>query len=807
MHTPPRITAVLGPTNTGKTHFAIERMLGHHSGMIGLPLRLLAREVYDRVVAQKGAKIVALITGEEKIVPAHARYFICTVEAMPLERPVDCLVIDEIQLASHPERGHVFTDRLLHARGLAETIFLGAETMKPVIAALVPGVEIVTRPRLSSLTYSGYKKPARLPARSAIVAFSAAEVYRIAEFIRQHRGGTAVVLGALSPRTRNAQVDLFERGEVDYLVATDAIGMGLNLDIAHVAFARDSKFDGRNGRRLWPEEVAQIAGRAGRHMRDGTFGTTFELKGFTPELVEAIEEHRFDPVTKLYWRNSSLDFSNPRMLLASLERRPDQRVFAQMHDADDHRALKALTQRLEAERKTPGRSRTALLWEVCQIPDFRKIMSDDHITLLAGLFDHLSARPGIVPAEWVGREIARLDSGQGTIEMLTTGLAAIRTWTYVTAKTGWVEHGEELHAKARATENRISDALHAALSERFVDKRSASLARATSAKQDLLAGVRGNGEVVVEGHVMGALKGFRFVVDESVALGDRELVLKTANRALAQEMRTRIGSLSEVPDTAFALELDGSILWDNQPVARLAPSAKLLEPAIQVLKTDLLDPAQETLVAQRVGLWLRAEIRRRLQTLLGLMKTRDDAALDPELRGIAFTLLENFGVVPRDHGDYTAAQLQWLQSRGVTLGTRYLYMKGLLKPDVTGFMALLWNVQHGTKLAPPKPNRVSVPVASEDQNDFHAALGYPVLAARAIRIDRLDAMAAELAEGREIKVKLLAKLLTCTPRQAEDVIAALCRKPVRKTHGHGFHHSPFAGLRETHGSTGDATRA
>ncbi len=792
-----RITAVLGPTNTGKTHFALERMLAYRSGMIGLPLRLLAREIYDRVAAQKGAKAVALITGEEKIAPPNAQYFVCTVEAMPLDRPIDCLVVDEIQLAAHPERGHVFTDRLLHARGRAETLFLGAETMKPLISALVPGVEIVTRPRLSQLSYTGYKKPARLPPRSAIVAFSAAEVYRIAEFMRQHRGGTAVVLGALSPRTRNAQVAMFESGEVDYLVATDAIGMGLNLDIAHVALSSDFKFDGRKGRRLAPEEVAQIAGRAGRHMRDGSFGTTFELKELPEEMVEAIEDHRFDPVPRLLWRNTRLNFANPAALLASLETRPPQRCFIQMQDADDHLALKALATHLDSEKRSIGRDNTRLLWEICQIPDFRKMMSDDHVRLLGDIFGHLGRRKGRIPADWVGREIERLDETRGTIEMLTAALASIRTWTYVTAKPGWVEDGDTLHDKARETENRISDALHVALSERFVDRRSATLARAVGARTDLLAGVRANGDVVVEGHKMGELKGFRFELDDSVTMGDRELVQKTAHRALAQEMRTRVAAFAAEPTEAFSLEPDGSLRWNGVVVARLAPSAKRLEPDVALVKSDLLDPAQEGQVAERLRVWMQAETRRRLQTLFGLVKTQEDSN-DAELRGIAFRLLEGSGIQPRDTWELTGKQEAWLKARGVTLGHRWFYLKGLLKPDVVGFLALLWNVQHGTKLPAPKPNRMSFPAGDQDA-DFCRAIGYPVLGGRAVRIDRLDDLAGDLSSGHEFPMKRLTQSLTCTPKEARAVIEALTARPKREAPDNRFRHSPFAGLGEAVG--------
>ncbi|MCH8997602.1 MAG: disulfide oxidoreductase, partial [Proteobacteria bacterium] len=455
-----RVTAVLGPTNTGKTYLAIERMLGHRSGMIGFPLRLLARENYDRVVAIKGARQVALVTGEEKILPPRARYFLCTVESMPLDRPVAFLGVDEIQLCADPDRGHVFTDRLLHARGLEETMFLGAETIRPILRRLVPEAQVITRPRFSTLSYSGARKLTRLPPRSAVVAFSAAEVYAMAELLRRQRGGTAVVLGALSPRTRNAQVAMFEAGEVDYLVATDAIGMGLNLDLDHVAFAKLVKFDGRNVRRLSPAEVAQIAGRAGRHMSDGTFGTTGEVGALEPDLVEAVEAHRFDPLRALYWRNRDLDFRSPRLLLRALERRPPEPELIRVRKADDLTALAALARDPEIAELAGNPGAVRLLWEVCQVPDFQQILSDQHARLLGRIYRFLAAGEERLPEDWVARQIDRIDRSDGDIDTLTARIAHIRTWTYVANRGDWLDDAGHWQERTRAIEDKLSDALH-----------------------------------------------------------------------------------------------------------------------------------------------------------------------------------------------------------------------------------------------------------------------------------------------------------------------------------------------------------
>ncbi|MBV9814894.1 MAG: disulfide oxidoreductase, partial [Alphaproteobacteria bacterium] len=495
----PRLLAVLGPTNTGKTHLAIERMLGHRSGMIGFPLRLLARENYDRIAKLRGARSVALITGEEKILPPNPAYFVCTAESMPLDRQVDFLAVDEIQLCADPERGHIFTARLLHARGAQETMFLGADTIKPLMRRLVPEIEYVSRPRFSTLSYTGYKKVTRLPPRSAVVAFAISDVFSLAELIRRQRGGTAVVLGALSPRARNAQVGMFQAGEVDYLVATDAIGMGLNMDLDHVAFARTGKFDGRGPRRLTPAEIAQIAGRAGRHMSDGTFGTTAEQASLDAETVEAIETHRFEPLTRLNWRNSRLRFASIGALLKSLDERPSLPGLVQAREADDHRVLRTLARNPEIAGLAVHPGAVRLLWEVCQIPDFRKVMSESHARLLAHCFLHLAGPEEQLPTAWIAGQMASLDRVDGDIDTLMARIAHIRTWTYITHRADWVADSAAWQERARAIEDRLSDALHESITQRFVDRRAAFLVRQLASEGEPLASVSNLGDVLVEG--------------------------------------------------------------------------------------------------------------------------------------------------------------------------------------------------------------------------------------------------------------------------------------------------------------------
>ena len=487
-----RIAGVLGPTNTGKTHYAIERMLAHRTGLIGLPLRLLAREVYDKIVALRGPSVVALVTGEERIVPSRVQYWVCTVEAMPLEIGADFVAIDEIQLCADPERGHVFTERLLHMRGLHETLFLGSETMRGPICDLVPETQFVKRDRMSKLTYSGPKKISRMPARSAIVGFSVDSVYAMAELLRRQKGGAAVVLGALSPRTRNAQVELYQNGDVDYLVATDAIGMGLNLDVHHIAFSALSKFDGRRVRSLAANELAQIAGRAGRGMANGSFGVTGEASDLDEGIVNAIVNHSFNPIKRLQWRNDKLSFASLDALIASLSQAPDRDVFVKVRDADDLLALKRLSENPELMARVSDIASLKLLWDVCRIPDFRRISHGEHANLLGNIFNHIH-ESGKIPDAWLARQINFVDRVDGDIDTLSKRLAFIRTWTYVSQRSNWIEDEKHWRDKTRSVEDRLSDALHGALTQRFVDRRTSVLLRRLKQKEALLAEVNDKG--------------------------------------------------------------------------------------------------------------------------------------------------------------------------------------------------------------------------------------------------------------------------------------------------------------------------
>ena len=724
----PRVTAVLGPTNTGKTYLAIERMLGHKSGVIGFPLRLLARENYERAARLRGRRQVALVTGEEKIVPRSARYFFCTVESMPVERPFDFLAVDEIQLCGDAERGHVFTDRLLHARGAEETMFLGADTVRPLLKRLVPEAEVLSRPRFSTLSYLGPRKLSRLPPRSAVIAFSAAEVYALAELMRRQSGGTAVVLGALSPRTRNAQVELFETGEVDYLVATDAIGMGLNLSLDHVAFTRLGKFDGRLPRRLTPAEVGQIAGRAGRHMSDGTFGASGELTGMDGELVEAVEQHRFDPLETLYWRNRRLDFESPGRLLESLEARPPAPVLVRARDGDDQLALAALAQDPEIARRAGGGAAVHLLWEVCQVPDFQKILSDQHAALLTRLYRHLMDGDGRLPADWVGRQVARIERTDGDIDALMARIAHIRTWTYVTHRGDWLDDAQHWQEHTRAIEDRLSDALHQRLTERFIDRRAAVLLRRLRGGEDLIAAVRANGEVLVEGEHLGRLKGFRFIVDKSAERAAVRPLEAAARRALVSEVPRRLRRLEQDADKAFALDDKAQILWKGAAVARLTRGPTPLAPRIRPLASDLLEGAHRERLRRRLDAWLKAHIDNRLQPLLRL----GSAELSGPARGIAFQLTESLGTLPRralatqiaalSRGDRKA-----LAALGVRLGRVSVYLPALGAQRAVRLRALLWSVHHGLPTGTVGLAAASLPsvLAVDEVADWLAEAGAP----------------------------------------------------------------------------------
>ncbi len=744
------VTAVLGPTNTGKTHLAIERMLAHSSGMIGLPLRLLAREVYNKVVERAGADSVALITGEEKIKPPNPRFWVSTVEAMPRELDVAFLAIDEVQLGADFERGHVFTDRMLNMRAREETLVLGAATIRPMVEKLLPGAHIVSRPRLSMLTYAGEKKLTRLPRRSAIVAFSAEEVYAIAELIRRQRGGAAVVLGALSPRTRNAQVALYQSGDVDYLVATDAIGMGLNLDVDHVAFASDRKFDGYQFRKLNPAELAQIAGRAGRATRDGTFGTTGRCDPFEPELVQALESHAFEPIRMLQWRNSDLDFSSIGALQASLAATPTEQGLTRAPTGEDILVLEHAARDDAVKALAKNAAAVERLWDACQVPDYRKIAPATHAELVVTLYGFLM-REGNIPDDWFARQVAQADRTDGDIDTLSNRIAHVRTWTFVANRPDWLADPEHWQGVARAVEDKLSDALHERLAERFVDRRTSVLMRRLRENAMLETEIGKTGEVTVEGHVIGRLDGFMFAPDASTDASEAKALNSAAQKALAGEIEARATKLSQASNDHIVLATDGALRWTGDMVAKLIPGDDTLRPRLRVVADEhLTGPARE-MVQTRLDLWLKTHIEKLLAPLFSLTAADDVTGM---ARGVAFQLVEALGVLERQKVAEEVKGLDQparatLRKYGVRFGAYHIYLPALLKPAPRALATQLWALKHespdakgvGDLLHLAASGRTSIPVDAETPKPLYRTAGYRICGERAVRVDILERLA------------------------------------------------------------------
>ncbi|MEH3061213.1 MAG: helicase-related protein [Methylobacterium radiotolerans] len=746
------VTAVLGPTNTGKTHLAIERMLAHPTGMIGLPLRLLAREVYHRVVERVGPERVALVTGEEKIKPDRPSYWICTAEAMPRDREVDFVAIDEIQLGADMDRGHTFTDRLLYQRGRVETLLIGSSIMAPLVQALIPGALVTTRPRLSQLSFAGEKKISRLPHRTAVVAFSAEEVYAIAELLRRQRGGAAVVLGALSPRTRNAQVELYQSGDVDYLVATDAIGMGLNLDVDHVAFASNRKFDGARFRGLTPSETAQIAGRAGRHLRDGTFGSTGRCPPFEPEMIEALESHTFEPLRVLQWRNPDLDFSSVDALRRSLAEHPGERGLTRAQTGDDEAALEMLSREPDIRDYAISRQTVERLWAVCGVPDYRKVAIQTHADLISQLFRFLMrGMAGRIPHDWFAKHVAMVDRTDGDIDALSQRIAQVRTWTYVANRPDWLSDPEHWQGETRRVEDRLSDALHERLASRFVDRRTSVLMRRLRENTMLEAEITAGGDVTVEGQHVGHLHGFQFVPDPGAEGHEAKTLRNAAEKALASEIEARADRFSAAADAALVLSNDGTIRWTGDPVAKLVPGDKLYAPGFRVLADEqLTGPALEKVEA-RLQAWLKAHVVRLLGPALALETAEDLTGL---ARGIGFQISEALGVLERAKVLTEMRSLDQegraaLRKHGVRFGAYHITMPALLKPAPRTLAAQLWALQNGgldqrgldeiAHLA--GSGRTSMPVDPEIAKGLYRAAGFRVCGGRAVRVDILERLA------------------------------------------------------------------
>jgi ATP-dependent RNA helicase SUPV3L1/SUV3 len=744
------VTAVLGPTNTGKTHLGIERMLAHSSGLIGLPLRLLAREVYNRAIERVGADAVALITGEEKIKPPNPRFWVATVEAMPRDLDVAFLAVDEIQLAADFERGHVFTDRMLNRRGREETLVLGAATMRPMVERLLPGASIVSRPRLSQLTFAGEKKLTRLPRRSAVVAFSADEVYAIGELIRRQRGGAAIVLGALSPRTRNAQVELYQSGEVDYMVATDAIGMGLNLDVDHIAFASDRKFDGYQYRKLNPSELAQIAGRAGRAIRDGTFGTTGRCPPFENELVQALESHAFEPVKQVQWRNTDLDFSSIGALQAALAVAPTEATLARAPTAEDILVLDHASREDEVRAWTTKPADVERLWDVCQIPDYRKIAPANHAELVVTLYGYLQ-REGKIATDWVAEQVAQADRTDGDIDTLSTRIAHIRTWTFVANRPDWLADPEHWQGVTRGVEDKLSDALHERLTERFVDRRTSVLMRRLRENATLEPQINKTGDVIVEGHTIGRLDGFVFVADASSGGSEAKALQNAAQKALAGEIGARATRLGEAPDDQFVLASDGTIRWTGAAVGKLIAGEEVLKPRARVVADEQLTGAPRDAVEARLGAFVKSHLEKLLGPLFVLSAAEDVTGI---ARGVAFQLVEALGVLDRQKVAEEVKGLEQparasLRKYGVRFGAYHVYVPALLKPGPRALATQLWALAHeGSQskglddlLHLAGSGRTSIPVNREIDAALYGMAGYRVCGERAVRVDILERLA------------------------------------------------------------------
>ncbi|MGE4251593.1 MAG: helicase-related protein [Parvibaculaceae bacterium] len=744
------VTAVLGPTNTGKTHLAVERMLAHGTGMIGLPLRLLAREIYDRVRLRVGDHAVALVTGEEKIIPAAPRFWVATVEAMPSDIDVNFLAIDEIQLCADFERGHIFTDRLLNRRGREETMLLGAATMRPIIEQLVPGATFIARPRFSRLTYAGGKKLSRLPRRSAVVAFSAETVYAVAELIRRQRGGAAVVLGALSPRTRNAQVALFQSGDVDYLVATDAIGMGLNMEVDHVAFAATRKFDGFHYRNLTPAELGQIAGRAGRYLNDGTFGTTGEAEPFDAETVERLENHKFDNVHVLQWRNRDLDFRSIDDLKRSLGHFPRLQGLTRAQAGPDVVALDTLARDDGITALASGPAQVSLLWDVCQIPDYRNISASEHASLVGRIFEFLSRDNRRIPEDWFARQLSHCDRSDGDIDTLSNRIAHVRTWTFVANRTDWLEAPLFWQSRTREIEDKLSDALHERLTQRFIDRRTSVLMRRLAQKEELMSTVEEDGALHVEGEYVGRIKGFHFIPDGGD--GATGKTVKAASlKAVASEIAARAQTVAACPDPDLSLTRHGQVVWQNAPIARLEAGPSLLKPRVTIIADDQLAGPDREAVQARLEKFLGRHIAGVVEPLV---KLDEGEGLAGTSRGIAFRLVETLGVLPRDQVAQEIKSLSQderalLRKFGVRFGAFNIFVPVLLKPAATQLRLLLWALEKGkdgkfdvdTLPEPPGQGLTSAVFDRSTPRGFYGVCGYRICGPRVVRIDMLERLA------------------------------------------------------------------
>ena len=693
----PQIISVLGPTNTGKTHFAVERMLQFETGVIGFPLRLLAREVYDNCVKKLGSNRVALITGEEKIIPPTANYYLCTVESMPLDLNFEFVAIDEIQMCADPERGHIFTDRLLNYRGDKLTMFLGADTMKNIISNLVPSSEFVYRDRLSKLIYTGYKKISRIQPRSAIVAFSVDEVYALAEFIRRQRGGAAIVMGSLSPKTRNAQVDLYQSGDVDFLVATDAIGMGINMNIDHVSFSNLRKYDGKKIRGLRNTEIGQISGRAGRYKNDGSFGITGDCEALTSEQIEKLENHKFDSVVNIYWRNSSLDFSSIKKFIESLNKPPSIPNLLRNRELIDENMFKFLTTEKSQLKINNEENHILKLWECCQIPDFTKSSYNEHMEIVTSVFNFLTSDKEKITNDWMKKQVSNLDNLIGNIDAIANRISHVRTWSYVANKRNWVENNDYWIAKTKDIEDKLSDRLHEELSKSFVDKRISILSRGL--KQDIQheAKISENNEIIMDGQLVGKINGLKIILDytSNALQTDIRSIKKAARNGAALELKKRIEEIIASPEH-FSLKKDKNIYWKEKIIGKIYPGKNYLNPDVKILVDESVELQDQQRISSSLSNWLKLEKQNLLQDLIKIENSQYENRF---IRGLCYQLFENNGVLKRENVNEIVKQINKedrsiLRKLGIKIGRYHIYQPRMVKPAAVNFKTILWNCFH-----------------------------------------------------------------------------------------------------------------
>jgi len=785
-----KITAVLGPTNTGKTHLAIETMLSFDTGMIGFPLRLLAREVYDKVLKKVKYDEVALITGEEKIIPANAKYFLCTVESMPIDKDLEFVGIDEIQMCADHERGHIFTDRLLNMRGNKLTMFMGSNTIKSIVSKLNDDIEFINRKRLSKLTYSGHKKISRINRKTAIIAFSTEEVYAIAELLRRQKGGAAIVMGSLSPKTRNAQVDLYQSGDVDFLVATDAIGMGINMDLDHVYFSNLKKFDGRKLRKLNLSEIGQIAGRAGRYLNDGNFGITGDCKEITAEEVDLLENHKFEEIRTLFWRNSNLNFDNSIALLKSLEEKPSKDWLKKIHECEDEKVLKYFIKKLNLYNVIDIKETLILLWECCQIPDFVKKTYGNHIEVVEKVFNFLNSDKGKITNDFMHLQLMKLNKLEGNVDSLANRIANVRTWSYVSNKNNWVENQNYWIEKTKFIEDKLSDRLHEELTKTFIDKRASVLARGLKQDMEFDTKILENNDVLIDNQFIGKMDGLKLELDlkKGALETDIKSLKKAARKTIGPELEKRVQII--INTGLVDLKSDFKIYWNNSSIGRLIPGRDYLSPNIELLVDEILEQHQRNKLISYLEKWLKNKIVTILKSLFNLKDLQDK---NSSIKALAYQLYENNGVLKRDQVSEYIKKLDQsdrkiLRDLGVKFGRYHVFLYRLIKPEPVSLRTLLWKNYH-QKFLNYQPPTFGLNFLNDDKiknKDFMLLCGFEKFNNFYIRIDILERLFVQIINSdtdnlRHIKMMPeMLNLLGCNKDNFKQLLKIMNYKIIEK---------------------------